>query len=172
MTLESPYPANLLVNSFTAVVPAVAPVSFVIPATITRHTPKGPSVTPGPGDILSHKGIFDTGATSTAISSALAEKLELPVAGRYPMITASESMEANIHYVNILLPNKTILSPCRVLSAPLPGCDFLLGMDVISKGDVSIVPRLGFLVLTFTMYFRHGRIIQPPSSEPSNRVNG
>jgi predicted aspartyl protease len=167
-------PPGLMVNAFTVAVPAVAPISFMVPAVLAPHAP-GDLDNPAAamsrfelaaGGAFPHKGVFDTGATCSVISSSLANKLRLPIVGRSPMTTASETIEAPKHYVNFLLPNNTMISMCRVLAAPLSGCDFLFGMDIISKGDVSIVSRQGFMVLTFTMYLRHGRISSPPAMPP------
>jgi hypothetical protein len=170
----SSQPDGLLVNAFTVVVPAIAPISFMVPAAVAPNEPgnmDSPLVAMGrdgvvPGDTFPHVGVFDTGATCSVVSDALAKKLRLPVVGRSPMTTASETIEATKHYVNFCLPNQVTLPMCPVLAAPLSDCDFLLGMDIISKGDVSIVSRQGFLVLTFTMYFRHGRIASPSSQAP------
>jgi len=172
--------AGLLVSPFTVIVPAVAPISFMVPAAVAPYEPGDLDDPVGslrrfgvaPGDAFPHRGVFDTGATCSVISAALAEKLRLPVVGRSPMTTASETIEAPKHYVNFLLPNQTVMSMCRVLAAPLVDCDFLLGMDIISKGDVSIVSRQGFLVLTFTMFLRHGRITPPPVHLPDGTVAG
>ena len=169
---------SLAINSFALTVPAISPMKFSVPVSLALFEPGdtrdrnavmerfgASSAMPPP---LPHQGIFDTGATRSVISVPLAEKLRLPVLNRSMATSASDTIEVTEHYVNILLPNRVTIPMCRVFAMPLAMCDFLIGMDIISKGDTSIVSRQGFMALTFTMYFRKGRIIRPPSQPPSS----
>lgn len=165
---------EFVVSSFTMAIPVRKKCSswFQPPYCLTTRAMSGTpqaiamrhGAGPGGSPPLACKGVFDTGATLSAISSDLADRLSLPVVGRCPVATANGMREMPLHIVHFLLPNNLVAAMYRVTSAPLGECDFLLGMDVISQGDVYMVRRNNFLVLTFTLYFSDSKPAAPPGS--------
>ena len=85
------------------------------------------------------KALWDTGATNTAISSNLATILNLTPTGRATIHGISQSYETNTYVVDIGLPNKVMIEDVPVTEAPNLGeYDLLIGMDIITIGDMSI----------------------------------
>jgi predicted aspartyl protease len=97
-------------------------------------------------------GIFDTGASCSVISERVAAQLALRKINTAMVHTAGGTVQQNCYVVNIVLPNKLVLSARQVTAANLHGFDVLLGMDIIGLGDFIISLRHGFLVVEFNLY--------------------
>jgi predicted aspartyl protease len=82
--------------------------------------------------------LWDTGASGSLITKDLAKKLSLPPISRCIINTASGEIESNVYLVDLYLPNGTIITGVRVSEGEPFGCDMLIGMDVITTGDLSI----------------------------------
>lgn len=84
--------------------------------------------------------LIDTGASSTCISSQVAQVIGLRPIGMQPMISATHSVPVHTYLVNLLLPFGSaglIVPSIQVLEfMPASGCPFqiLLGRDIICKG--------------------------------------
>lgn len=99
-----------------------------------------------PAEEYKFTGIIDTGASKTAISERVVEKLSLPTISMENICTANGPHLTSSHYVDIFLPNhfvvESILVNMAILpeskSPNMPTIDFLIGMDIISKGDLCI----------------------------------
>lgn len=88
------------------------------------------------------KGLWDTGATHSAITESLAKKLGLIEVQRVSVSGVHGIKEVPVYYVNILLNNGNVslsapVSECTELSAD-GSAGFLIGMNVINKGDFAI----------------------------------
>jgi hypothetical protein len=94
--------------------------------------------------------IWDTGATHTAISKRLADKLKLIPVGKTEVNGVNEVTIVNTHLVNITLPNKIGFVDCRVTEAlNLGEFDVLIGMDIIMCGDFSVSHANGHTKFSF-----------------------
>ena len=84
-------------------------------------------------------GVWDTGASNTAISEKIVEKLQLPTISMSRVNTANGYIDATQHVIDLFLPNKVVIKGLHVTSAKLADpVQILIGMDVISKGDFSV----------------------------------
>jgi aspartyl protease family protein len=77
--------------------------------------------------------LLDTGATSTAISAKVAEKIKLVADGEVTVSTANGLMQARTARVDLRINNLVAVSNLRVTILPDLGGDGLLGMDVLGK---------------------------------------
>lgn len=85
-----------------------------------------------------YRAIWDTGATNTVISKELAEKLKLTANGVATCNTAGGIIEARKYLISLKLLNGVEITDIHVTEGTIAGCDFLIGMDVITLGDFSI----------------------------------
>ena len=85
--------------------------------------------------------IWDTGATSSAISIDIAKLLDLEPIDRIMTHTANGSVEADAYIVNFMLPSLKANDKVRVKNLKVtegnlgPHTDMLIGMDIIGAGD-------------------------------------
>lgn len=101
---------------------------------------------------LNTTALWDTGATNTAISRVVAEKLKLPPIGKVIVRGAHGSKEVNRYVVDILLPNNVELLQWQVAEVELEDpVGLLIGMDVITKGDFAITNVAQNTVVSFRM---------------------
>ena len=82
--------------------------------------------------------IWDTGAACSVISSEVVRQLNLPALGKKPVHTANGIYLANVYSVDVMLPNKLVVSGVEVTDSDLKLCDALIGMDVIALGDMKV----------------------------------
>ncbi len=105
--------------------------------------------------VLATNGIWDTGATGSAITKTAARKLGLvPVA--FTRVAGVHGAEiVPVYNVLLTLNNENISIPVRVTegkasSFSIEGdADVLIGMDVITRGDFCISNYAGKTVMTF-----------------------
>ena len=99
------------------------------------------------------KALWDTGASTSCISSHAAQGLGLTSTGKIRLYTGSGHDLANTYLVDITLPNRVNVTGMRVCEAKIEaqGFDMLIGMDVICNGDMSISNFGGKTVFTFRM---------------------
>lgn len=90
-------------------------------------------------DKYKFSGVWDTGASTTAISEDVVKKLNLPIISMTQVNTANGTAIATRHVVDLYLPNRVVIPNLVVTSAKLAApIQILIGMDVISSGDFSI----------------------------------
>jgi len=105
-------------------------------------------------DSIETLGIWDTGATGSAITKTLSEKLKLVPIGQTKVMGVHGIKEGiNIYAVTIVLNNQNVsftlpVTECEKLSDD-NSCDFLIGMDVISKGDFAITNQNSKTTMSF-----------------------
>lgn len=87
------------------------------------------------------KAIWDTGAYGSVISPRVAEELGLLPVGVKPIQTANGTYEAYAYVVDVMLPNKLVIRGVEVSESDLKVCDALIGMDIISMGDMKITNK-------------------------------
>lgn len=87
------------------------------------------------------KAIWDTGAYGSVISPKVARELGLVPVGVKPIQTANGTYEAYAYVVDMMLPNKLVIRGVEVSESDLKVCDALIGMDIISMGDMKITNK-------------------------------
>jgi hypothetical protein len=105
------------------------------------------------GEKQESKGIWDTGATNSAITSHLAISLNLKLISKINVKGVHGDKWVNLYLIKITLNNKNIsvnvaVSECDELSTDNT-IGILIGMDVINKGDFSITNYQGQTTMSF-----------------------
>lgn len=104
---------------------------------------------------VSVNAIWDTGATGSVISNGVVQRLGLVPTGRVQVSTANGVVPQNTYIVNIALPNGALF-PVTVTEVPsLSGCEALIGMDIITCGDLSITNHNNTTCLSFRLPSSH-----------------
>ena len=87
------------------------------------------------------KAIWDTGAYGSVISPKVAEELGLIPVGVKPIQTANGTYEAYAYVVDVMLPNRLVIRGVEVSESDLKVCDALIGMDIISMGEMKVTNK-------------------------------
>jgi len=100
-------------------------------------------------------GLWDTGATSSMITNAVARQLNLTPLGKRQVMGVHTSKLVDTYAIKLRLNNTNvvfniIVAECDSLG-PDGTIDMLIGMDVITKGDFSITNFQGNTVMSFRM---------------------
>lgn len=107
------------------------------------------------GENIKVLGIWDTGATNSAITKETAEKLGLTPVSMAIVHGVHGQSQVNVYYVKITLNNQNItlqtrVSECAYLNAnKMQKAGFLIGMDIINMGDFSISNKDGKTLMSF-----------------------
>jgi len=110
----------------------------------------------GTHQFLPIDAIWDTGATGTAITTKVVERLGLIPTGMATVSTANGMALQNTHTVDIGLPNGVIIKGIVATQVDaLLGADALIGMDIITLGDFSITNFKGNTCMSFRMPSLH-----------------
>ena len=98
-----------------------------------------------------YTAIWDTGATSSAITQRMVDELGLNIISRGITYTAAGPKETTAHDVHLWILNRVIIKHCVVncVDLGLLGVDLLVGMNVICQGDFSISNFGGNTVMSF-----------------------
>lgn len=102
-------------------------------------------------NFVTFKGIWDTGATSSVITQRVVDGCGLKPTGITTVHNAHSTELVETFVVNLALPNKVAVPDITVAKGNLPGggADVLIGMDIITLGDLTITNRDGITVFTF-----------------------
>ena len=95
--------------------------------------------------------IWDTGAIHTTISPYWAKTLKLEKIGEDKINTAGGLSSAYLFKCNLLLPDNIYFKDFIVYCSPIGQIDMLIGMDIISLGDLSITNSSGKTEFSFRM---------------------
>ena len=97
------------------------------------------------------QALWDTGANRTCISEALVARLNLMSDGQTEVTVADSNTRLSNEYCVQITMGKFTLPFIRVCELPMQnsGHDVIIGMDFMSKGDLSITNYNGKTVLTF-----------------------
>lgn len=90
------------------------------------------------GGFLRVRALWDTGATFSVISRDKVSELGLMPVDFSSAYTANGWYETPVYRIDVLLPNGIMIKGLRVSQSDLMVCDMLLGMDVISLGDLHL----------------------------------
>ena len=92
--------------------------------------------------------VWDTGATNSVITRTAAQKCGLIPVGVENVSGVTGSSQVAAYFVTIRLPNNIEMNLRVTEGEDCIGCDVLIGMDVISKGNFCVTNR-GVTVFTF-----------------------
>lgn len=99
--------------------------------------------------------LWDTGATGTVITKNVVDKLGLIPTGKELTYNANGEAIVNSYLIGIQLPNGVGISKLRVTEGILEGMDVLIGMDIISEGDLALTNKDGKTKFSFQMPSSH-----------------
>jgi hypothetical protein len=100
--------------------------------------------------------VWDTGSTGSVISQKVVEACGLQPIGMTKAQTAGGERNCEVYLINLMLPNGVGFPRIHVTRMDLgPRTDLLIGMDIITRGDLALTHRDGKTCFTF----------QCPSSE-------
>lgn len=96
-------------------------------------------------------GLWDTGATNSVITAETARSLRLEAVGQVDINHAGGSSPSPLYVINMLLPNNVLVPGIVVSECPGIAGNFgaIIGMDIISQGDLSITNHDGLTCMTF-----------------------
>lgn len=103
-------------------------------------------------------GIWDTGATGSAITKLTAKKLNLQPTGIKRVSGLGGTVSKNVYLVDIQLPNKVTIPDLSVTEIDNPQDEkgnvidnfgVLVGMDIIGRGDFTITNFEGKTIMSF-----------------------
>jgi predicted aspartyl protease len=122
------------------------------------------------------KGLWDTGATGSVITKAVADSIGIQPTGRKIVHHANGSDEVNTYLVNFVLPGNVVITGVNATEGKLSGIDILIGMDVISLGDFSITNYKGKTVMSFRVpscheidYIKHIQEVNERAAKEAQR---
>lgn len=102
-------------------------------------------------------GIWDTGATGTAITTHIVKQLGLIPTGKRNVNTAGGSVMQNTYTIDIGLPNNVVVGAIIATEVPSLPTDneVLIGMDIITLGDFSVTHYNGKSCMSFRIPSMH-----------------
>ena len=150
MAYSSTY-QNKDVRAFTSSAEALAPVLQSAVQISEAFDPQQGNPIPTAQPYLA---IWDTGATSTVITSKVVTELGLKPSGKVTVVGvgpagSSQEHDSNTYLINVFLPNNVVLTGVRASENAVAGCDVLIGMDVITTGDLAITNHNGKTTFSF-----------------------
>ena len=95
------------------------------------------------------RALWDTGATGSVVTPAVVSACGLIATGMQEVHGVHGPKTVPTFLVNIGLPNNVAFQGVRVTLADLRDCDALIGMDVITAGDLAITNKGDRTVFTF-----------------------
>ena len=98
-------------------------------------------------------GLWDTGASGSCVSEKIVNDLQLIPTGRQKILTPAGEKIVNTYMVDIVLPNKVMVKSVPVCDSDIgkQGLDVLIGMDIMTMGDISITNYNKKTFFTFRM---------------------
>lgn len=95
--------------------------------------------------------ILDTGSDTSLVSEKLINEIELRKIneGKNERESAGGIYNANEYMVNVELPESCFVNKLRVQSSEITVADFIIGTDVLSKGNLYITNTLGKTIIRF-----------------------
>ena len=106
---------------------------------------------------LSFQAIWDTGASSTAISQNVVRKLGLkPTGMKRTVHTGNGTRQSDVYAVSLHLPQGVITDPILAIDVEsIVDADVLVGMDVIGMGDFAVTHSDGNTSMSFCIPSMH-----------------
>lgn len=99
------------------------------------------------------KAVWDTGATSSVIAESVVRRLGLKPIDTGALFTATGQAEVPVYLLDVHLAGNLTIRNLRVFGSPMENRDveFLVGMDIISKGKLVIDNAGGKTTVTYSM---------------------
>ncbi len=115
------------------------------------------NLSPDDSRIRWHKALWDTGATQSCISDRLAEELALEVDGFVDVATATGIVRFAVYTIHLVLLNRLVFHSVQVIGFTYADddCDLIIGMDIMTQGDLSITNMEGRTVFSFRIPSLH-----------------
>ena len=103
------------------------------------------------------KALWDTGATNTCISDRLALELSLNDEDFVKIATAAGVVRVPVYYIHLFLPNRQVFHEIQVVQFTYTDddCDVIIGMDIITQGDLALTNQEGHTVFSFRIPSLH-----------------
>lgn len=95
------------------------------------------------------QALVDTGSSQCCISRRVIDALELYPVGRADVLTANGTISKDIYYVDLQIQDSIILYGLDAFYIDDSNFDFIIGMNVISQGDMQILNRNGTTTFSF-----------------------
>ncbi|MGD0498320.1 MAG: SEC-C metal-binding domain-containing protein [Bryobacteraceae bacterium] len=109
-----------------------------------------PAATLSPPQGRKYIGLYDTGATHSAVSPRVVADLNLASIGARNVAVGGGALATTSHLVNIGLPNKVIFTMMSVAKMILlGGIDAIIGMDILGLGDFTVTHHGGNTMFSF-----------------------
>lgn len=93
--------------------------------------------------------MWDTGATNSLITQKVVDYLGLKPIGKAQMGQAMSEEETDVYLVHIVLPTRQTAMNVKVLFASGDDYDVVIGMDIITQGDLAITNAEGKTVFSY-----------------------
>ncbi len=131
---------------YTGITNRITTEVLLFPAFDPKQYPNGPPFKP-----FKTIALWDTGATNSVITANTAKALNLVSIGLTKMKHADAEVDCNSYLVNIFLPNRVGIPGIRVIECQNDNSGFgaIIGMDIITSGDISITNVNGKTIMTF-----------------------
>lgn len=104
---------------------------------------------PSPELFRTENAMWDTGATNSLISQAIVNKLALEPYDKAYLSSASGVEVTETYLVHVLLPTGNAILDVEALLSDNDDYDFVVGMDIISKGDFAFTNFANKSVFSF-----------------------
>jgi hypothetical protein len=85
------------------------------------------------------------------MNQIVVDKLKLPLVGQRKVHHADGEGISPVYLASVQLPNQVRFTNLRVTVGKLTGFDVLIGMDIMTQGDLAITNLNGNTVFTFRM---------------------
>jgi hypothetical protein len=121
---------------------------------IQLSQPFTPNNIPSPEPpLVSAKALLDTGSSNCSITKTKAEELGLVPIGKTEVFHAVGSTIRDAFLLNVYLPNRFSMPMVRVTecTSVQGGFDFIIGMEILTLGDLAITNFGGKTVVSFRM---------------------
>lgn len=114
-------------------------------------------VVPNTKNAFHVKAIWDTGATASVVTDNVVKALGLAPTGMSHVNTANGLAIQSTYIVDVVLPNGLRIKDVTVTGATAlsGGCEVLIGMDIITLGDLSITHYKGSTCMSFRIPSMH-----------------
>jgi len=111
----------------------------------------------GETNLIQVNSIWDTGASGSVITKAVAAQLGLAPTGMAQVSTANGMALQNTYTIDIMLPNRLVVQKivATEVDSLAGGCGALIGMDIINLGDFSVTNHKGVTCMSFRIPSSH-----------------
>jgi predicted aspartyl protease len=164
---------------FKAVTAGYPFISAAIISPIEISTPTIDESTPPTRITGSVNAIWDTGATNSVITQKVIDDLGLPQIRKTKVETADGEMDSEVYLVDFHFSLMgEVMRGINVTRGKLPKhAEALIGMDIITRGDLAITNFQGKTILTFripsqvsTDYVKQMSRLAPKLGRPANTL--